>query len=107
TLALAGLVAVGYFGLQAGAAALLASTLPADVASRGAFTSVAVIIVVLGFAAVTVLQSSLLGVAARGRGRAIHVHVANGFYVNTHANRLVLRLWPTRTPNRLATPGDR
>lgn len=107
TLALAGLVAVGYFGLQAGAAAMLASTLPADAATRGSFTSLAVIIVVLGFAAMTVLQSTLLGVAARGRGRAIHVHVANGFYVNTYANRLVLRLWPTRAPKRLVIPGDR
>ncbi len=107
TLALAGVVAVTYFALQAGAAALLATTLPADAATRGAFTSFAVIIVVLGFAAMTVLQSTLLGVAARGRGRAIHVHVANGFYVNTYANRLVLRLWPTRAPGRFATLGDR
>ncbi len=107
TLALAGVVAVTYFGLQAGAAALLATTLPADAATRGAFTSLAVIIVVLGFAAMTVAQSTLLGVAARGRGRAIHVHVANGFYVNTYANRLVLRLWPTRAPGRFASLGDR
>lgn len=107
TLALAGLVALTYFTLQAAAAALMATTLPADTATRGAFTSIAVVIVVLGFAAMTVLQSTLLGVAAQGRGRAIHVHVANGFYVNTLANRLVLWLWPTRPPQRHVTPGER
>ena len=95
TLALTGIVALAWFALQYGAARLMADTLPEDAGGRGPLTLAIVAIVVLGFAAVTVLQSTLARSGGSARGRALHAHVANGFYVNTIANRLVLRLWPT------------
>ncbi len=95
TLGLTLLVATAYFGLQWGAAQLLAGTVPANAPARGLATLVAVLVVVAAFAAVTVLQSTLARSSGTPRWQALHVHVANGFYVNTIANRLVLRLWPT------------
>ena len=50
------------------------------------------------FAAVTVLQSLLPGKAAEPRWQALYIHLANGLYVNTLANRLVLRFWPSPPP---------
>ena len=52
-------------------------------------------LVVLSFGALTVFQSLLARHAAEPRWQALYVHLANGLYVNTLANRLVLRLWPT------------
>jgi NAD(P)H-quinone oxidoreductase subunit 5 len=95
TVGLTLLVAIAYFGLQWGAAQLLAGTVPANAPARGLATLVAVLMVVAAFAAVTVLQSTLARSGGSPRWQALHVHVANGFYVNTIANRLVLRLWPT------------
>jgi NAD(P)H-quinone oxidoreductase subunit 5 len=95
TLGLTLLVATAYFGLQWGAAQLLAGTVPANAPARGLATLIAVLVVVAAFAAVTVLQSTLARASGTPRWQALHVHVANGFYVNTIANRLVLRLWPT------------
>lgn len=95
TLGLTLLVATAYFGLQWGAAQIVAGTVPANAPARGLATLIAVLVVVAAFAAVTVLQSTLARSGAMPRWQALHVHVANGFYVNTIANRLVLRLWPT------------
>jgi NAD(P)H-quinone oxidoreductase subunit 5 len=95
TLGLTLLVATAYFGLQWAAAQVVAGAVPAAAPMRGLATIVAVIIVVAAFAAVTVLQGSLARSGGTPRWQALHVHVANGFYVNTIANRLVLRLWPT------------
>jgi NAD(P)H-quinone oxidoreductase subunit 5 len=95
TLALTLLVATAYFTLQWGAAQLVAGAVPANAPVRGWATLVAVLLVVAAFAAVTVLQSTLARSSGTPRWQALHVHVANGFYVNTIANRLVLRLWPT------------
>jgi NAD(P)H-quinone oxidoreductase subunit 5 len=108
-------VALLWFAVQAGMAALMAGSLPPPVARADGLAWVAIGIVVAGFAAITIGQSSVL--AARGgtaqhdsrggtaqhdsRGgtapewaRALHVHALNGLYVNTLANRLVLKLWP-------------
>ena len=95
TLAAALLVACTYFGLQWAAARLVAGAVPAVAPVRGLATLVAVLVVVAAFAAVTVLQGSLARSSGSPRWQALHVHVANGFYVNTLANRLVLKLWPT------------
>ncbi len=100
TLALAALVATGWFALQAGIARVMATTLPATAPPSGPLILVIALLVVLGFAAVTILQSTFARANTTPRVRALYVHVSNGFYVNTIANRLVLRLWPTRTPIR-------
>ena len=55
----------------------------------------------------SVFQSVLPGKADAPRWQAAYVHLANGLYVNTLANRLVLRFWPS--PHDLAgilTPAE-
>lgn len=99
-------VAAAYFALQAGMAALMAGTLPASARITDPLAIAAIIAVVAGFAALTIGQSSFIA-AKPGTGRntvpewaqAFYVHARNGLYVNSIANRLVLRLWPTGLPN--------
>ena len=98
TVALAGAVSLAYFGLQWAVEHLLAGSLPPVQALRGPLDLVIVALVVLAFAAVTVFQSVLPGKADAPRWQAIYVHLANGLYVNTVANRLVLRFWPSPPP---------
>jgi NAD(P)H-quinone oxidoreductase subunit 5 len=102
-IALAVLVAAGYFALQAGMAALMAGTLAPNAGLRGPLTAGIALAVVGGFALLTIMQSTL--VAARSGStpewlRAFYVHAHNGLYVNTFANRLVLKIWPTGIPSR-------
>jgi NAD(P)H-quinone oxidoreductase subunit 5 len=100
---LATAVATAYFGLQWLAARLTAGVLPSTQALRGPFDLAIVAIVVCGFAAITIVQGLLPGRIQTPSWQRWHVHVANGFYVNTIANRLVLRFWPT-APARLRAP---
>lgn len=96
-------VAAGWFALQAGMAALMAGTLPAEAARTDAVALIAVAIIVAGFAALTIGQASFItakGADTPAWARAFYVHVQNGLYVNTLANRLVLALWPTGLPSR-------
>lgn len=94
TVLLAGVVAAAYFMLQWVAARLTAHALPPVLALRGPFDLAIIAGVVLGFAAITVFQNRLSGHAAASRWQAWYAHVSNGFYVNTLANRWVLRWWP-------------
>lgn len=101
-------VAVAYFSLQWVAAAITADALPAIGPLRGPFDLTVIFAVVLGFAVVTVMQSLLPRHAGEPRWQALYAHVSNGFYVNTIANRLVLRFWPSlprRTTTRTLTEG--
>ena len=98
TLALAVVVAGAYFGLQFGAEHLLAGSLPPVQALRGPLDLAITALVVLAFAAVTIVQSLLPGKAGEPRWQALYVHLSNGLYVNTLANRLVLRFWPSPPP---------
>ncbi|WP_291863744.1 NADH-quinone oxidoreductase subunit L [Bradyrhizobium sp.] len=102
TVALAVVVGLGYFGLQFAAERLLAGSLPPVQALRGPLDLAIVALVVLAFAAVTVFQSLLPGRVVTPRWQALYVHLANGLYVNTLANRLVLRFWPSPPPRRTA-----
>ena len=108
TVALAGLVACAYFGLQFAFARLLEGALPPTEALRGPFDLAITLVVVLAFAAITVLQSLLPGNPARPAWQALYVHVSNGFYVNTLINRLLLRAWPTpprpQSPRQAVSP---
>ncbi|QPC95909.1 NADH-quinone oxidoreductase subunit L [Mesorhizobium sp. INR15] len=100
TVALAVIVAGAYFGLQLAAEHLLAGALPPVKALRGPFDLVITALVVLAFAAVTILQSLLPGKPGEPLWQALYVHLSNGLYVNTLANRLVLRFWPSQPPFR-------
>ena len=88
------LVAVLSVALQFGAWRFLAGALPPHPGPMGGVGEVAAWIMVLGFAALTVFQSALPRHATEPRWQALYALVANGFYVNTLANRFVLRLWP-------------
>ena len=95
TLVVAGLVAAAYFVLQRATEMVVAGSLPPTQALRGPVDLAIVALVVLSFAALTILQDQLARRATAPRWQALHVHLANGLYVNTLTNRLVLRFWPS------------
>jgi len=102
-LLLCALAAGLYFGLQHMAERLMAGTLPATQAARGPVGIAAVALVVILFAAIVYMQGAIARRAREPRWQALYAHVANGLYVNTLANRLVIQLWPSR-PVRPARP---
>jgi NAD(P)H-quinone oxidoreductase subunit 5 len=93
-------VAVGYFALQAAMQRLTDGALAPVQALRGPLELVIGATVILAFAALTLFQALLPSQQARPRWQALYVHVAAGFYLNTLANRAVLRLWPHIAPAR-------
>ena len=97
-------VAALYFALQWAAAALLAGVLPPVAALRSTLDLVLLTTVIASFAAITLLQSQLPGHAGEPRWQALYVHVSHGFYVNTVANRLVVRFWPAPPPRPSSSP---
>jgi len=98
TVLLAGIVAVAYFSLQLAVQKLVAGSVPPVAAIRGPLDIFIVALVVLSFAALTFFQSMLPSLAVTPKWEALYAHVSNGFYVNTLANRLALRLWPSPPP---------
>jgi len=96
TMMLAGGVAGIYFGLQRLSEIMLAGTLPATQAVRGPVGVAIVALVVFSFATVVFLQGIIPQRASEPKWQALYAHIANGLYVNTLANRLVLQFWPTR-----------
>ena len=103
-IALAVLVAVVYFTLQYFMEQLMAGVLPTTQGVRGPLELAIVGLVIASFAMVTVFQSLLPSTGAKPRWQALYAHVSNGLYVNTLANRWVLRLWPS-PPQSMAAPG--
>jgi NAD(P)H-quinone oxidoreductase subunit 5 len=95
TVAYAVLAAVAYFSLQSAAEWALKGSLPAAQAARGPVGITIVTAVVLSFATVTFLLGIVPTQPRAPRWQALYVHVANGFYVNTLANRFVVWLWPS------------
>ena len=91
-------VAVLYFALQAGAEAMLRGALAPTQPLGGPFDSVLVGFVILAFAAVAMLQGELGRRTDGPLRQALYVHLANGLYVNSLANRLAIRLWPNGEP---------
>lgn len=90
-------VAALYFALQAAAELLLAGSVPVGHRVGGAAEVMIAALVVLSFAAVTVFQNQMMRRADAPFWLAAYVHLKNGLYLNTLANRLVLALWPART----------
>ena len=94
TAAISAVVAMLYFALQAGAEKLTAGALAPTQALRGTLDAGIAVGVVLAFAGVALLQSELGRCAKRPFWQALYVHLSNGLYVNSLANRLAIRLWP-------------
>jgi NAD(P)H-quinone oxidoreductase subunit 5 len=89
-------VAAIYFGLQAAMAWFTAGCLPLHRDLNGALDRVIAALVVLCFAALTVFQNRMAVGAGHPFWDAAYVHIRHGLYLNTLANRLVLRFWLRR-----------
>jgi len=88
-------VAAAYFGLQAGFAYLTAGSLPAGGAMAGMAEIAIATLVIVSFAALTVFQNLMARHAAEPFWQAAYVHLSHGLYLNTLANRVLLRFAPT------------
>ncbi len=99
TIGLAAVVTLIYFSLQFVIEILLADSVPATQGLHGPLELVIVVAILSGFTVVTFLQSLLSGQRASRPGSeekwaALYAHLSNGLYVNTVANRWLLRFWP-------------
>jgi NAD(P)H-quinone oxidoreductase subunit 5 len=81
-------VATAFFGLEAGAQALLQPVLP-EAAAPGAVRLSLMALAVLAFAAVVLVQILGPALPETPRGRRLAVHLRNGFYANALFDRLV------------------
>jgi NAD(P)H-quinone oxidoreductase subunit 5 len=99
TVALAVVVASTYFVLQYLMERIVAGSLPPNQALRGPLDLAIVIAVIVSFGLLTIFQSLLPRQATRPRWQALYAHISNGLYVNTLANRWILKAWPV-TPVR-------
>jgi NAD(P)H-quinone oxidoreductase subunit 5 len=97
-------VALVYFALQFGAEWLAGDSVPHTQAVRGPFELAIASAVVLSFAVVTFFQSFVPRHSGAPRWQALYAHVSNGLYVNTLANRLVLRYWPNPPAETASVP---
>ncbi|MHB2169326.1 NADH-quinone oxidoreductase subunit L [Alsobacter sp. R-9] len=93
-MAMAAVVTTAYFALQAAAEWLTRASLPATAPLEGPLDLVIAVLAIVAFAALTVFQSQMARHAGEPRWQRLYAHLANGFYVNTIANRWVLKLWP-------------
>ncbi len=95
TVGLAVVVSVVYFGLQFVTELLLADSVPLTQGLRGPLDLAIVVAIILSFTAVTVFQSLLPAQSSAAKWSALYAHLSNGLYVNTIANRWILRFWPS------------
>ena len=73
---------------------LLQGTVTSIVPARGLFDWLLPVAVLVAFMGVLLMQVRFPGDAAGRLWQAAYVHVHNGFYVSTLANRLLQRFWP-------------
>lgn len=83
-----------YFLLQLGSASLLASALPSADETLGAERLAIIALVLVSFAAVTLLQSLLPILNGTETGRRLWVHLHQGLYVNIWIDRVLSRIRP-------------
>jgi NAD(P)H-quinone oxidoreductase subunit 5 len=96
TAGMAALVTISFFALHAGMEILLAQSLPQSAPLRGPIDAVLAAVVSLAFGAVTLFQSVMASHTKSDFWQAAYVHLSQGLYLNTIANRLMLRFWPRR-----------
>ena len=98
-------VALAVFALEALAAHLLRPTLTPYLPLRSPVEAVLAGLILAGFAMALLLQNSAIEAPRVHALQALYVHLANGLYVNTLANRWAITLWPGAAPPRqVATP---
>ncbi len=103
TLLAAGVALSAYAAARALFGALLDPVMPAVAAPGGVHVALAILLVA-AMTALTLLQGRLAGAAGEPRWARAYALVVNGFYLNTLANRWVLRFWPT-SQDRPVSPG--
>jgi NAD(P)H-quinone oxidoreductase subunit 5 len=91
------LIAVSFFALHAGVEWLVAASLPKDLQLRDLEDLAIVLVVLVSFGAVTLFQSIMARHATSPFWQAVYVHLSQGLYLNTLANRAMLKVWPRRT----------
>jgi len=89
--AMAGMVALLWFGLQSGASLLFGPALPGGTAPRFVLAPVLSVLVVLAFAALLVLNVARRSATPGRLLGALYVHLVNGFYVNAALNARLAR----------------
>jgi NAD(P)H-quinone oxidoreductase subunit 5 len=89
----AAVVATAYFGLQAGMATITAGSLPTGAITGTPQIAIATLVIV-SFAALTAFQTQMARRSAAPFWQAAYVHLRHGLYLNTIANRCLLRLAP-------------
>jgi NAD(P)H-quinone oxidoreductase subunit 5 len=94
---------VAVFALEAVAARLLGSTLPAFLPLRGPFEAVSALLILAAFATVLFIQNSAAQAPHSQILKRLYAHLSNGLYVNTLANRWAITLWPGAAPSRQVT----
>jgi NAD(P)H-quinone oxidoreductase subunit 5 len=104
TVGLAAIVAVTYFSLHFAAELLLVGTVPATQRLRGPVDLAILVYTIVSFSSVTFFQSVVPRQAKRPRWQALYAHLSNGLYVNTLANRWLLKFWPTQSRVRSESP---
>ncbi len=90
------IVAVVFFTLHAAVERIFASSLPQAAPLRGPEDLILVIVVIVSFGAVILFQSVMARHAISPFWQAVYVHLSQGLYLNTLANRAMLRIWPRR-----------
>lgn len=90
------IVAVAFFTLHAAISRLFAASLPRASGLNGGEDLAIVLIVITSFGAVTLFQSIMARHATSPFWRAVYAHLSQGLYLNTLANRAMLRVWPRR-----------
>jgi NAD(P)H-quinone oxidoreductase subunit 5 len=93
SLGVAAMLVASYFVLQRISAAVFADAL-APASTLGPLGWLALALVILAFAGLTLLQAILPRLASSPFWQALYAHTANGFYLNTYLNRWILRAWP-------------
>jgi NAD(P)H-quinone oxidoreductase subunit 5 len=94
-------IAAAYFGLELLFDRLLVGSVPPAKVIRGPLDFAVILLVIFSFSAVVVFQDFLLRKVGEKRWQAVYFHIANGLYINTLANRLVLRFWPSLQRKRI------
>jgi NAD(P)H-quinone oxidoreductase subunit 5 len=91
------IVAVAFFTLHAIVERLFETSFPAPAPLRGPEDLALVLVIIVSFGAVILFQSVMARHATSPFWQAVYVHLSQGLYLNTLANRAMLRIWPRRT----------
>lgn len=94
--AMSAVAAVAFFTLHALVEQLFAKSLPGATGLQGPEDLAIALVVIVSFGAVALFQSVMARHATSPFWQAVYVHLSQGLYLNTLANRAMLRIWPRR-----------